>query len=129
MLGTIMPIQTVVAASHEIGYFRAWGAWVNHENTSTQTMWHLQMYWWARIRKLLELFGGLTVILTIIGPERIGKFTETLSHNDLKPLAQRIGSIVPKLRSTCGDAIKGGDALAYGTWHRLWIQFQRNWHH
>jgi hypothetical protein len=44
---------------------------------SDLTLWGLPLIWWGRIGKLLSFLAGGTIILDIIGPERISDWSRT----------------------------------------------------
>jgi hypothetical protein len=49
----------------------AWSQWASGHTLHEQTMWGLKMFWWERIGLFLEFLGGATIIVDIVGPQRL----------------------------------------------------------
>jgi hypothetical protein len=55
-----------------IGYFDAWGRWFSGLEVDPQlSMGFLTILWWGRLGKIAAFLGGLTVILDLLGVERL----------------------------------------------------------
>jgi hypothetical protein len=48
-----------------------WSSWWAGRSTQNLYVLGLSMLWWGRIGKYLQFLGGLTVVLDIVGPERL----------------------------------------------------------
>jgi hypothetical protein len=55
---------------------QTWKQWL--EGEALGTVWGLRVYWWARIGKLAQLLGALTILAEIIGPARLRSFSASL---------------------------------------------------
>lgn len=53
------------------GWLDAWMAWWGGKTLIGTTLWGIPILWWGRIGKLMQFLGGLTVVLDLIGPERL----------------------------------------------------------
>jgi hypothetical protein len=53
------------------GVWQAWKLWSSGKLTDDFLLYGIRLLWWGRIGKGLELIGGLTIVLDIIGPERL----------------------------------------------------------
>jgi hypothetical protein len=62
----------------DVGYFEAWSQWLDHENLAAETLWGVEIFWWGRIGKILQLVGGLTVVAEWIGKERMKQASDLL---------------------------------------------------
>ncbi|MEL6795830.1 MAG: hypothetical protein AAFO89_03310 [Planctomycetota bacterium] len=58
----------------DIGYFQAWAMWARGEDLRAATLWGLQIFWWARLSKVLGLIAALTIAVKIVGVERLKRF-------------------------------------------------------
>ncbi len=55
-----------------IGYLEAWGLWFSGEQPpSDAVMGFMTVRWWGRVGKIAAFIGGATVILDLIGPDRL----------------------------------------------------------
>lgn len=54
-----------------IGYFHAWYLWWHGCKLDNYAMWGISFVGWSRLGKLLEFFGGFTVVLDLVGPNRL----------------------------------------------------------
>ncbi|MFI9812672.1 hypothetical protein [Saccharothrix variisporea] len=60
-----------------VGYFEAWRLWFDGSSTLRDAeLWGLPVLWWGRIGKLAAFLAGLTLIMDIVGPERLRQFSE-----------------------------------------------------
>jgi hypothetical protein len=50
---------------------RAWQVWAEGRSASAEPLWSETVLWWARTGKILQFAAGLTVLLDLIGPERL----------------------------------------------------------
>jgi hypothetical protein len=100
-------MRHIASASNGIGYLDAWKAWAHHQDINSRFLWHIQIYWWGRIGKLLELAGGMTVVATILGPSRLEAAAKALRENDVRKLATKLRADVPSLWRGYVNTIKG----------------------
>ena len=49
----------------------AWSVWLQGRSPAELPLWGHQVFWWARFGKVLELVAGLTVVLEIVGAQRL----------------------------------------------------------
>src|SRR2546423_11353672 len=56
---------------------------------------HVQVFWWGRISKILQLIGSMTVIAEIVGYKRLGEFGDRLRQGQLRHVA---GGLVHRVR-------------------------------
>ena len=62
---------------HSVGYLDAWAHWAAGDSTLRNAdLWGLPVLWWGRIGKVAAFLAGMTLIMDIIGPERLRKFSE-----------------------------------------------------
>lgn len=55
-----------------IEWAEAWRLWFGGQQPpSDAVLWFMSVRWWARAGKIAALLGGMTVILDILGPERL----------------------------------------------------------
>jgi hypothetical protein len=57
---------------------QTWKQWLEGGDLHTTMVLGLQIYWWARIGKLAQLLGALTILAEIIGPARLRSFSASL---------------------------------------------------
>lgn len=58
----------------------AWSAWFAGDINKASVLWGVELFWWGRIGKALQLVGGLTIVAEIIGADALRKFGSSL-HN------------------------------------------------
>lgn len=59
-----------------ITLLEAWGQWFSGNTVPGQAeLWGVSVLWWGRIGKALAFLAGATVILDIIGPERLREWS------------------------------------------------------
>jgi hypothetical protein len=95
------------SATGGIGYKAAWEAWAHHQDISMRALWHIPIFWWGRIGKVLELAGGTTVVATIVGPDRLNAVAKGLRENDVRRLAGRLRAKMPAWWRRYLNTIKG----------------------
>lgn len=61
-----------------LDYAEAWRRWFTGQQVNTHAMWGLPILWWARIGKFIQFGAGLTVVLDLIGQERLDAFVRKL---------------------------------------------------
>jgi hypothetical protein len=60
-----------------VDYADAWARWFDGDpSLRDASLWGLRVLWWGRIGKLAAFLAGLTLVLDIIGPERLRQFSE-----------------------------------------------------
>ncbi len=57
-----------------------WREWAAGNSTLEFELWGLEMVWWGRIGKILQLLGALTVLVEIVGTERMLRTGEALQQ-------------------------------------------------
>jgi hypothetical protein len=57
-----------------LGLLEAWALWGQGEALNGMSLWGIPMIWWGRAGKIAAFLGGLTVVLDVIGPDRIREF-------------------------------------------------------
>jgi hypothetical protein len=70
--------------SSSIGYFEAWRCWAGGQDIGDRELLTVPILWWGRAGKIAAFLGGATIILDLIGPERLktwGKQKERLSYS------------------------------------------------
>jgi len=55
-----------------------WKQWLDGADLRLTKVLGLQIYWWARIGKLAQLLGALTILAEIVGPARLRSFSASL---------------------------------------------------
>jgi hypothetical protein len=73
----------------DVGYFEAWSRWMDHETLAGETLWGVEIFWWGRIGKILQLVGGLTVVAEWIGNERMEQASELLRKGQIAAVASK----------------------------------------
>ncbi len=48
-----------------------WQEWASGNSTLGFELWGVEMVWWGRIGKILQLVGALTVLVEVVGTERL----------------------------------------------------------
>ncbi|MEU5695443.1 hypothetical protein [Actinosynnema sp. NPDC020468] len=69
---------------------RLWGRWLSGEKVDDARLWGLPMLVWGRTGKLLQFAAGLTVVLDLVGPERLREFGNRLRPPSWRRLADRL---------------------------------------
>ncbi len=69
----------------------AWREWAAGNDTLDLVLWGLEIRWWGRIGKMLQFAGALTVILDIVGPERLIAFGASL--REAAPFRGMVGRV------------------------------------
>jgi hypothetical protein len=60
-----------------VGYFEAWSRWVDGDaGLRDAELWGLRILWWGRVGKFAAFLAGMTLVMDIIGPERLRQFSE-----------------------------------------------------
>jgi len=57
---------------------KLWSLWWWGQLPADSMLWGMNLVYWARIGKLAQFIGGVTIIADIIGPERIRAFGQSL---------------------------------------------------
>jgi len=55
----------------DLGLVEAWQLWLSGSSTADIRLWSVSMMWWARIGKLLQFAGALTIVLDLVKAERL----------------------------------------------------------
>lgn len=62
-----------------VGYWEAWSIWLSGQKVDEFQMWNVPLLWWGRIGKLLQFTGGLSVVIDLVGSERLRRLSEAIS--------------------------------------------------
>ncbi|MDL1900497.1 hypothetical protein FBR02_06975 [Anaerolineae bacterium CFX9] len=73
------PDENVMNAIEE--YIAAWSLWSQGLLGSDYLLWGVAIFWWARIGRIISAVSALTIVLEIIGPERLRRFGSRLRTN------------------------------------------------
>ena len=63
---------------NDVGLLEAWKLWFSGDLPANTILWGINILWWERIGKLMQLLGAATIIADIIGPEKIRRFGTSL---------------------------------------------------
>ncbi|GGT45943.1 hypothetical protein ACFFV7_38900 [Nonomuraea spiralis] len=66
----------------DLGLLQAWGMWFDNIQVNQYTLYGVSVLALGRIGKVVSFFAGMTVILDIIGPDRIRQFAGTFKRFD-----------------------------------------------
>jgi hypothetical protein len=94
----------------DVTYWQAWSLWLDGKPTTDLRMWGEPMLVWGRVGKVLQFLGALTVIVDIIGPDRLRRFGQDLRSET--GVVRRILAVLLVLRSTLGQLVLGAGVLA-----------------
>jgi hypothetical protein len=61
-----------------VGLFEAWRYWLAGRHMADLILGPLPLWWWARIGKCLELVGGLSFVIDIIGEQRFRNLSRSV---------------------------------------------------
>ncbi|MDF5752937.1 hypothetical protein [Spongiactinospora sp. TRM90649] len=76
-----------------IGYFEAWGIWWEGKSTLGHDLFGvMSMVWVGRIGKVLSFVGGLTILLDIVGAERLKRLAPVIKNAGALLVLSAIGS-------------------------------------
>lgn len=77
-------VLAAAPAVQPIGYLEAWRLWfAGQQVPGDALLWFMSLRWWARAGKIATFLGGTTVVLDIIGPERLRKVAERRNEIEL----------------------------------------------
>jgi hypothetical protein len=63
--------------ARELDFWEAWTYWAAGVPIGQYILWGQEILWWGRAGKIAEFLAGLTVLLDIIGPERLRAFARS----------------------------------------------------
>ncbi|WP_439380751.1 hypothetical protein [Amycolatopsis lexingtonensis] len=69
---------------------RLWGRWLSGEKVDDARLWGWPMLAWGRTGKLLQFAAGLTVVLDLVGPDRLREFGMRLRRQSWRRLADKL---------------------------------------
>lgn len=81
--------------------------WLSGQSVAGLDLWGLPVVWWARFGKLAQFTAGLTVVLDLIGPERLRAFGDR---------ANRMFA----LRLSRFREVRARNAAAIAEWKTMW---------
>ncbi|MEV4013372.1 hypothetical protein AB0J35_22985 [Nonomuraea angiospora] len=93
----------------DIGYLDALQMWLSG-NPALQdaTLYGMSMLWWGRFGKILAFLGGMTVVLDILGPDRIREYGGRLRAIPKSPTNRSsVWAAALTALGTCAAAIMG----------------------
>ena len=70
----MLEVLQVSAGYVEVGFLDAWNLWCRGKLDQETRLWHIPILWWGRGGKLAAFIGGATILLDLIGPDRIREF-------------------------------------------------------
>ena len=63
---------------NEVTLWEAWKLWLSGHQVHDSLLWGVNILWWGRIGKLIQLLAALTIIAEIIGPQRLRSFGNSM---------------------------------------------------
>ncbi|WP_440103757.1 hypothetical protein [Streptosporangium sp. H16] len=105
----------------DISYFEAWSMWLDGKSALGNDLAGMPMIWWGRFGKIGAFVGGMTVVLDVIGPERIREFGVRIRHADPfgeQPYLFPAGQIIAALGAVAFivAVLTGGGSMDLRTW-------------
>jgi hypothetical protein len=70
----------------------AWREWLAGHDITHLRVFGIEVRWWGRLGKMLEFLGGLTVVIDLLGRERMEGFHTTLRRRRARLLARLRGN-------------------------------------
>ncbi|GAA3196017.1 hypothetical protein GCM10010486_76960 [Nonomuraea roseoviolacea subsp. carminata] len=64
----------------DISYLDAWGMWLDGRSTLGHDLLGLPLLWWGRFGKILSFVSGATVVVDLVGPEKLSRYGERLAR-------------------------------------------------
>jgi hypothetical protein len=101
-LPTRVASRTVGHALRDVTYLDAWSVWFSGASTENLRMYGIEMRTWGRIGKLLQFIGAATVIVEIVGAERLQAIGASLHAST--PLERRIRNVGSRAGSALREA-------------------------
>jgi hypothetical protein len=81
--------------------FEAWHNWLSGHLDPELSLWGIRLFWWARIGKILQIVGAVTVVVDIIGPRRLRRLgTQLKKLSAVRKLQDSQGAIFKRLLSS-----------------------------
>ncbi|HEX4811304.1 MAG TPA: hypothetical protein VFV66_00930 [Nonomuraea sp.] len=93
----------------DMGYLDALQRWLSGDPAlQDATLYGMSMLWWGRFGKILAFLGGMTVVLDILGPDRIREYGGRLRAIPRSPTntSPVVAAALTSL-ATCGAAVLG----------------------
>lgn len=72
-----------------VGFAEAWSLWLAGQSVADFELWGRPMLWWGRAGKLVQFAGGLTVVLDLVGADRLRKWGQGMAKGPFRRLASR----------------------------------------
>lgn len=91
----------------EVNLFEAWSLWLSGEQISNYFLFKVKILWWARFGKLLQFVSALTIIIDIVGIDRLRNFSAFLHKLFSINLAKKYFSKVTHFLADSLDRIGG----------------------
>ncbi|NUW39894.1 hypothetical protein [Nonomuraea rhodomycinica] len=64
----------------DISYLDAWGMWLDGRSALGHDLLGLPVIWWGRFGKILSFVSGATVVVDLVGPEKLSRYGERLAR-------------------------------------------------
>lgn len=78
------PSRSYALVVADISYFEAWGMWLDGRSTLGSDLFGMPMIWWGRGGKIAAFVSGFTVVLDILGPDKLREFADRVRRVDPK---------------------------------------------
>lgn len=89
-----------------VSYFQAWQLWANGNLAlRDMSLWGVPIFWWGRVGKVFALLAGVTLILDIIGKERLARFSSRYVKGEGALLALMFLAIGVGISTLTGKAL------------------------
>jgi len=94
-----------------IDYWQAWADWFTGREIDPQArLWFMSVLWWGRLGKIISFLGGATIILDLIGPDRLRSLGHDLAGEEMHRKRTRVARLFGGL--TIGVVLIAAVALA-----------------
>lgn len=72
-----------------VGLLEAWRLWSEGKSLTDYELWGLSILWWGRAGKVIQFLGGLTILLDLLGPERLRRWGQGMAKGPFRKIAAR----------------------------------------
>ncbi|MER6509422.1 hypothetical protein ABT158_21550 [Nonomuraea sp. NPDC001636] len=84
----------------DVSLYDAWQLWLSGKSAAGTKLWGVPMIWWGRGGKIVSFIAAATVLLDVVGPERLKQYAERARREDKR---HDIPAVYPtKVRRTMG---------------------------
>jgi hypothetical protein len=78
--------------------FETWHNWRSGHLDPELVLWGIRLLWWARVGKILQIIGAVTVLVDIIGPRKLRRMGKRLKElSAVQKLKDNQGAIFKRL--------------------------------